>query len=73
MGGALVPLVQEAKMTLTIEQINKQIERIRVNREHFGDCADQLIAICERAREYEARRMTGQPATYRDPIICNEW
>lgn len=44
---------------MTIEQINAQIERIRVNREHFGPVADELIKICEMAREHKARQMTG--------------
>lgn len=63
MGAAKVPLVQEAKVT--IEQINAEIAWIRKNREHLAGHAARLIMICEQAREFEARRATGQPATYR--------
>lgn len=49
---------------MTIAEINSLISWVSNNQEHLqGHGAKLLIALAE-AREYQARRITGQPASY---------
>jgi len=61
---------------VSIEEINALIRWASANREHLTGRGEKLVM----AREYRARQITGQPATYRGdgpgphggPIICTE-
>lgn len=49
---------------LTPTEINALIVWVRLNRDHIGDNADDLIKALDLAREYQCRRMTGQPVKF---------